>query len=143
MAAVSLPGVDVDKAQIAEVLVRCATGIDTKDWPLFRACWTDEVDVDYGDLGTYTDADAYAALVEQIHGGMGPTYHRLSNIAVDVDGDRASARSYVHAVLQGAPGDDNSWIEALGHYDDELVRTADGWRLTKRTTHMARIRNGS
>ncbi|WP_165827691.1 nuclear transport factor 2 family protein [Mycolicibacterium sp. GF69] len=130
---------DADKAQIAEVLIRYATGIDSKDWALFRTCWTDEVDIDYGDLGTFTDADAFTTLMEQIHGGMGQTYHRISNIVVDVQADRATARSYVHAVLMAVPGDTGSWIDALGHYDDELSRTADGWRIVKRTTNIARV----
>lgn len=137
--AVSLPDVDADKTQISEVLIRYATGIDAKDWALFRTCWTDEVDIDYGDLGTFTDADAFTELMEQIHGGMGATYHRLSNIAIHLDGDRATARSYVHAVLMAVPDDANSWIDALGHYDDELARTANGWRITKRTTNIARV----
>ncbi|ULE31791.1 nuclear transport factor 2 family protein [Mycobacterium sp. IDR2000157661] len=130
---------DADKAQITEVLIRYATGIDFKDWALFRTCWADEVDIDYGDLGRYTDPDEFTALMEQIHGGMGQTYHRIANPAVAVDGDRATARSYVHAVLQAVPDDTNSWIDALGHYDDELVRTAEGWRINKRTTNIARV----
>lgn len=130
---------DADKAQIAEVLIRYATGIDFKDWKLFRTCWADEVDIDYGDLGTFTDPDAFTSLMEQIHGGMGQTYHRLSNIVVDVDADRATARSYVRAVLQAVPDDGGSWIDALGHYDDELVRTSKGWRIAKRTTNIARV----
>lgn len=130
---------DADKAQIAEVLIRYATGIDFKDWKLFRTCWADEVDIDYGDLGIFTDPDAFTTLMEQIHGGMGQTYHRISNIVVDVDADRATARSYVRAVLQAVPDDGGSWIDALGHYDDELVRTADGWRIAKRTTNIARV----
>ncbi len=54
---------DADKAQIAEVLIRYATGIDSKDWPLFRSCWTDEVDVDYGELGHFTEPDAFTDLL--------------------------------------------------------------------------------
>lgn len=132
-----------DKAEIAEVLVRYATGIDFKDWALFRSCWTDEVDIDYGDLGTFTDADQFTELMKQIHGGMGQTYHRISNIVVDLDGDRATARSYVRAVLMAVPGDSNSWIDALGHYDDQLTRTADGWKINKRTTNIARVMSGA
>ncbi|MCT7660563.1 nuclear transport factor 2 family protein [Mycobacterium deserti] len=130
---------NADKAQIAEVLIRYATGIDSKDWALFRTCWTDEVDIDYGDLGRFTDAGEFTALMKQVHHGMGPTYHRISNAVIDVDGDRAAARSYVHAVLMAVPGDANSWIDALGHYDDELSRTDDGWRISKRTTNIARV----
>jgi 3-phenylpropionate/cinnamic acid dioxygenase small subunit len=131
--------VDADKAQITEVLIRYATGIDFKDWALFRTCWADDVDVDYGDLGRFTDPDEFTALMRQIHDGMGQTYHRISNPAIDVDADRATARSYVHAVLMAVPGDSTSWIDALGHYDDELARTADGWRIVKRTTNIARV----
>lgn len=134
---------DADKAQIAVVLIRYATGIDFKDWTLFRRCWADEVDIDYGDLGTYTDPDAFTTLMEQIHGGMGQTYHRISNIVVDVGADRATARSYVHAVLMAVPDDAGSWIDALGHYDDELIRTPEGWRIVKRTTNIARVMSAS
>ncbi len=130
---------DADKAQITEVLIRYATGIDSKDWALFRTCWTDEVDIDYGDLGTFTSADEFTTLMRQIHDGMGQTYHRISNPAVAVDGDRAVARCYVHALLMAVPGDSASWIDALGHYDDELVRASDGWRIVKRTTNIARV----
>jgi hypothetical protein len=135
--------VDDDKARIAEVLIRYATGIDFKNWPLFRACWADEIDVDYGDLGRFTSADEFTALMTQIHDGMGQTYHRISNLVIDVDGDRATARSYVHALLMAVPEDSSSWIDALGHYDDELVRTPDGWRIDKRTTHIARVQSGA
>jgi 3-phenylpropionate/cinnamic acid dioxygenase small subunit len=135
--------VDADKAQIADVLIRYATGIDFKDWALFRTCWTDDVDADYGDVGRFSGGDAITELMTQLHNGMGPTYHRLSNLAITVESDRATARSYVHAVLQAIPDDSASWVEALGHYDDELVRTPQGWRIARRTTHIARVLAGA
>lgn len=128
---------------IAEVLIRYATGIDFKDWRLFRTCWADDIDVDYGDLGHFTNVDDFTTLMTQIHDGMGQTYHRISNVVMDVDGDRATARSYVHALLMTIPGDSASWVDALGHYDDELVRTSNGWRIAKRTTNIARVRSGA
>ena len=133
---------DDDKGQIADVLIRYATGIDFKDWALLRTCWTDDVDADYGEVGRFSGVDAITDLMEQLHDNMGPTYHRLSNLAITVDGDRANARSYVFAHLQALPDNPASWVEALGHYDDELVRTPDGWRIAKRTTHIARVQSG-
>jgi hypothetical protein len=135
--------VDADKERIAEVLIRYATGIDSKDWPLLRSCWTEDVDADYGEVGRFSGADAITDLMKRLHGAMGPTYHRLSNFAVAVDGERATARSYVHALLQAIPDDAASWVEAVGHYDDELVRTADGWRIARRATKIARVRAGA
>jgi hypothetical protein len=134
--------VDADNVQITELLLRYATGIDSKNWPLFRSCWADEIDADYGELGTFADPGALTELFAQIHGPMGPTYHRLSNFAIDVDGDIATARTYVHAVLMVTPDDNGPWVDAIGHYDDELVRGPDGWRIRQRTARTPRILTG-
>jgi 3-phenylpropionate/cinnamic acid dioxygenase small subunit len=136
--------VDADNEQIAEVLVRYATGIDSKDWPLLRSCWTDDIDVDYQQLGRFTTADAFTDVMRQLHENMGPTYHRMSNfvIAVDEAGDRANVRSYVHAVLMLQPDDSTNWVDALGHYDDVFVRTPDGWRISERVSRTARTLTG-
>jgi hypothetical protein len=134
--------VDADKEQIAEVLIRYATGIDSKDWPLLRSCWTDEIDVDYQQLGRFTSADALTDVMRQLHENMGPTYHRMSNFVIAVDGDRATVRSYVQAVLMLQPDDSTNWVDALGHYDDVFVRTADGWRISERVSRTARTLTG-
>jgi 3-phenylpropionate/cinnamic acid dioxygenase small subunit len=133
---------DADKEQIAEVLIRYATGIDSKDWPLFRSCWTDEIDVDYQQLGCFTSADALTDVMRQLHENMGPTYHRMSNFVITVDGDRATVRSYVQAVLMLQPDDSTNWVDALGHYDDVFVRTPGGWRITERVSRTARTLTG-
>jgi 3-phenylpropionate/cinnamic acid dioxygenase small subunit len=134
--------VDADKEQIAEVLIRYATGIDSKDWPLFRSCWTDEIDADYQQLGRFSSADALTEVMTRLHENMGPTYHRLSNFVIAVDGDRATARSYVQAVLMLQPDDSTNWVDATGHYDDVLVRSAGGWRINKRVSRTARTLTG-
>jgi 3-phenylpropionate/cinnamic acid dioxygenase small subunit len=134
--------VDADKEQIAEVLIRYASGIDSKDWPLFRSCWTDEIDVDYQQLGRFTSADALTEVMTRLHENMGPTYHRLSNFVIAVDGDRATARSYVHAVLMLQPDDSTNWVDALGYYDDVFVRTQGGWRIRERLSRTARTLAG-
>jgi 3-phenylpropionate/cinnamic acid dioxygenase small subunit len=131
-----------DQEQIAEVLIRYATGIDSKNWPLLRSCWTDEIDVDYQQLGRFTNPDALTDLMAQLHQNMGPTYHRMSNFVINVDGDRATVRSYVHAVLMLRPGDSTNWVDALGHYDDVFVRTRDGWRIRERVSTTARTLTG-
>jgi hypothetical protein len=136
------PNPDEDKAAIVDVLTRYATGIDFKDWAMFRSCWTDEVDLDYGEVGHFTDPDAFTELFAQVHNPMGPTYHRLSNFVVATDGDAATARTYVHAVLMVTPGDNAGWVDVVGHYDDELVRGADGWRIRRRVTHTSRMLTG-
>tara|TARA_R110001599_G_scaffold250253_2_gene450102 strand:- start:45 stop:467 length:423 start_codon:yes stop_codon:yes gene_type:complete len=55
--------------------------------------------------------------------------HHITNPLIDVDGDSATARSYfaVHSNI----GPDHS-----GTYDDQLVRTADGWRFSHRRVRI-------
>jgi hypothetical protein len=64
------------------------------------------------------------------HAGMGPSPHRISNAAITVTGDRASARTYVDMV--GMSPDGASGVTSIGRYDDELVRMDGGWRITRR-----------
>jgi hypothetical protein len=80
--------------------------------------------------------------MRKLHDDMGPTYHRLSNFAIHVEGDRATVRSYVQAVLMLRPGDSTNWVDALGHYDDVFVRTPDGWRIKQRVSRTARTLTG-
>ncbi|MEX0665975.1 MAG: nuclear transport factor 2 family protein [Acidimicrobiia bacterium] len=127
-----------DREQIHDVLVRYATGIDTKSWPLFRTCFTADVHADYGDTGVWDGVDAITEYMTGAHEHMIATQHMMSNFVIDVDGDTASAASYVHVVLT-LTEDPLRWVEAVGHYADELVRAADGWRICNRTYSMTRL----
>ena len=126
-----------DREQIVETLVRYATGIDTRDWPLFRTVFTEDCVLDYGDIGSWTGADAVTEFMEQSHAMAGHTMHRLSNHAITIDGDTATARTYIDGLILGP--DNNSGVNAVGFYDDELVRTDDGWRVARRKFTTVRI----
>ena len=128
-------GTDADA--VRDVLVRYATAIDTRDWTLLRSCFTDDAETDYGESGSWRDVDGLTAFMEAAHAGFGPTNHMLSNFVIDVDGDRARATTYVHAVLVFAD-DPSAWVDSVGRYDDTLVRTVDGWRIDRRRTRLTR-----
>lgn len=128
------------KQDIGELLVRYCTGIDQRDWELFRACFTDDCHADYGDVGMWESAGAITEFMTATHAGMGHTLHRLSNVAVTVAGDTAEARSYVDAILMSADG--HSGLNACGWYDDALARTAGGgWRIARRHFTMVHFRS--
>ena len=131
-----------DRDEIVEVLIRYATAIDQKDWSLFKSCWAEDVVADYGQLGHFTDVEALTDVFRAAHDPMGPTYHRMSNFVLEVAGDRATVRSYFHAVLMLNPGDSGNWIDTVGHYDDAFIRTAQGWRISQRAVHIARLMTG-
>jgi uncharacterized protein (TIGR02246 family) len=123
---------DVQTRQdVADVLVRYATGIDRRDWTLFRSCFTDDCDADYGDIGHWHGADEITAWMERTHAPCGPTLHRISNPTVTRQGDGVVARSYVDALVLGPDG--TTGFRAVGHYDDELRSGDGGWRIARRT----------
>lgn len=115
---------------ITDVLLRYATGIDRRDWELFRTCFTADVVADYEGIATWRGVDEITAFMAEVHAGMGHTLHSLSNMAIDVRGDTATARTYVDNTNMMPDG--RSGTHAIGYYDDELVRTDDGWRIARR-----------
>ena len=128
-----------DHDLITDVIVRYATGIDTKNWPLFRTCFTEDVQADYGQgVGSWSDVDGITEYMEVMHKDMLDTKHFLSNFAIDVSGDTASASTYVHAILV-VTDEPPMWYEPVGRYEDRLVRTTEGWRISHRIFHPTRM----
>jgi hypothetical protein len=62
--------------------------------------------------------DAYPHLVHHVHGTL-----------AEVDGDRASSRSYCSEWGRDTSGQD---VHMSGVYSDDLVRTPSGWRFSGR-----------
>lgn len=119
-----------DRQDISDVLLRFTSGIDARDWALFRSAFVDDCHVDLGPFGSFDGVDAITEFETASHAGAGHTVHRLTNHVIAVDGDQACARTYVDAWIMSA--DNTSGFNAIGIYDDTLVRTADGWRITRR-----------
>ena len=126
-----------DRQEISDLLVRYATGIDSRDWPLFRTVFTDDCHLDYGEIGVWNGVDEVTNFMDQTHAMAGDTMHRLTNQAIAVGGDKASARTYVDAVIMF--GGNQAGVNALGFYDDEIVRTPDGWRIARRRFTQVRV----
>jgi 3-phenylpropionate/cinnamic acid dioxygenase small subunit len=126
-----------DRQDISEVLLRYATGIDRREWPLFRTAFTDDCELDYGEIGTWHGVDAVTAFMETSHAMAGHTMHRLTNQVITVDGDRAEARTYVDGLIMF--GEAGSGVNAIGFYDDEIVRTEGGWRIARRRFTPVRV----
>ncbi|MFF5010468.1 nuclear transport factor 2 family protein [Streptomyces phaeochromogenes] len=122
-------------AAVGEVLVRYATGIDRRDWELFRTCFTEDCQVDYGKMPTgevlqWTRAEDITVWMEAAHRDMGHTLHRITNQRVERDGDRVTACCYVDVLLTAQDG--QLIMKGAGFYNDCLVETTDGWKIAER-----------
>jgi len=124
-----------DRAEIQDVIVRYGWAIDTKDWDLLDTCFTADAEVDYssnpgGKKGPYTQIRSW---LEKMISAFPVTQHLMSNIAVELDGDRATTRTMV-TNPQGAATREGPlhFFYVGGRYDDDFVRTADGWKIARR-----------
>jgi len=117
-------------ARVTEVLVRYASGIDGRDWELFRTCFTEDCDVDYGTIGHWQGVEEVTTWMAATHDQVGPTLHRISNVMVTSRAGGALARSYVHAIVTMPDG--AAAVHAYGHYVDDFVESAGDWKIARR-----------
>jgi ketosteroid isomerase-like protein len=120
-----------DELAIRQVLSRYTVACDTKDWDLLDSCFLPAAAIEYESLQAFPDG--YAGLRKSTIRTLGllvGTQHLQGNLHVSLDGDRATAVSYVQATHVGTDG--RSWVTG-GRYDDQLVRTGSGWRIAART----------
>lgn len=126
-----------DESAICKLLLRYATGIDTRDWPLFRTCFSQDCEADYGSFGRWRGPREITDYMEAAHRQMGATLHRITNIVVENCNDEMRARSYVDAILT-EPTQGGITHRATGYYDDTLVRTSGGWKISRRRFTMVK-----
>ena len=124
-----------DRAEISDVIVRYGWAIDTKDWELLDTCFTADAEVDYssnpgGKKGPYKQIRSW---LEKMISAFPITQHLMSNIDAKLDGDRATCRTMVTNPQGAATKEGGLHFFFVGaRYDDQLVRTADGWRIKLR-----------
>ena len=133
-----------DRLEIQDLLVRYTRAIDTKDWALLDRCFTPDAHVDYvssgGIAGKYPEVRAWLEKALAVFPAM---MHFIGNTTLELDADRARARTYVINPM-GFPKPDGSFqvFTVCAHYVDELVRTAEGWRIAQRVEEQV-LREGS
>lgn len=112
---------------ILNALANHSRGVDRADANLLGSAYHDDATVDYGFY-----AGPAATLVDILASAQKtalPTLHRTSNCWIKVDGQHATAESYVIAYVEEA--DLQRWV--MGRYLDRLECRNGDWRLTHRT----------
>ena len=119
-----------DHVAITELLNRYAFTIDDQTWDDLLDVFTDSCRADYGQFGTFDTAQAVADWMRGAHVGL-TSHHALANISVKVDGERATARSYVTVTILASAA--SSMLRTGGEYRDVLTRVDGRWRIAERT----------
>jgi ketosteroid isomerase-like protein len=122
----------VDRAQITDVITTYAVATDARDWKRWGELMTDDVTIDLGVAGSFSGRDAVVKLVADGLADVDRTQHMITMLAIRIDGDTAHVRAILqtlHIVHQTGQADLS--LLGRGAYEFDLIRTADGWRITR------------
>lgn len=125
---------DTDKQAIAEVINLYSVALDTRSWDLFEDIFTADVIADYCHVLRWTDLASFVRDFTPMHEDTAGHQHSLGVPQIVVEGDRAWALTYGRFnVFRASPAVEATDMSQGGAtYDDELIRTARGWRIRKR-----------
>jgi len=115
------------------VVNRYATGIDRRDWKLFRSCFADEVELDFtswagGEVRT-SDADSWTSGVASGLTGFDATQHISSNHVHSINGAEATCVSYMIANHHAVEDGERMMHSIGGYYTNRLRKTPQGWKI--------------
>ena len=125
-----------DRRAIEDLLVSYARAVDSRDGKALAACFASDAAATFSGMPAGTGGEAIAEFLLSTLGAPDrPTTHVVSNVGVELHGDRASAIS--NAVVYGIRGTPEQLRLRGISYHDELLRTSDGWRIQRRTHAVA------
>jgi hypothetical protein len=129
-----------DRMEIADLMVRYAHAVDTRDWTLFRELFTGDATVDYGAFGgPKGSVEEVVTFLDSVLPLFTATQHLVANCAIALDGDRATVRTMCHnpMALRGGAGEKPGLLLCGLWYRDTVLRTPRGWRISERAEDKA------
>ena len=120
-----------DERAIADVTIAYCWAIDNHEWDVLRkSVFLSDATANLG-----SELVGVEPIIDRCNGALGrldTSQHMVSNHQIAIDGDSATCRCYFHAqhVRKAAEGGPNYVV--AGIYADQLVRTANGWRIKHR-----------
>lgn len=124
-----------DRLAITDLFTKYALAIDTSQYDLLDEVFAPDADIDYSAMGgahlPFAEMKPWLEkTITNVHAKM----HLLGNISVKVTGDTAIASAYLFNAMAFTA---DSTMLIGGKYNDTLVRTHHGWRVTSRQLDMS------
>lgn len=124
-----------DQKAIERLLVDYGRTLDNRDFAAYSQLFATNGEWK-GALGSYRGPAAIRTAMEKIFTDAaadipkGRNFHVMSNFVIDIQGDRATARStFIFYKLEGS----KPQAEVAGRYEDVLIRESGAWRFLQRS----------
>lgn len=123
-----------DRLEIEDLMVRYSHAVDTHQWDLLDEIFTPDAHIDYTAMGGPAgDLEATKKFLATVMPNFPAFQHMIGNSAIDVDGDRATARTMCHNPMMMAGPDGRQTLMLCGlWYHDTFARIDGTWRIRQR-----------
>lgn len=123
----------LDEQAIVAVALRYCRALDTNDWASLADVFLPDATAVLGGPPELNGLDEITARCSSALAPLDDSQHMVSNHEVEIDSDTATHRCYLQAqhIRRDAEGGPNYIV--AGRYEDRMLRTGDGWRITHRT----------
>ncbi|MGB0970349.1 MAG: nuclear transport factor 2 family protein [Mycobacterium sp.] len=125
-----------DRFEIQQLLIDYSTAIDQRRFDDLDVVFTSDAYIDYrvsgGIEGHFPQVKAW---LKEVLPNFPAYFHMLGNIDIRITGDSATSRAvcFNPIVMGGDSGQSSTQIYFVGiWYVDEFIRTAHGWRMSRR-----------
>ena len=127
-----------DELAIGRVLVEYSARQDARDYAGYAALFAKNGEWVNG-KNVYKGREAILKMLVDLYGAPpagyvnNESYHITTNPQIDVNGDRATARSRHLLVMRGPRGEPTPAL--AGRYEDELIREDGKWKILRRVDY--------
>lgn len=132
MASAPEPQALADRQAITDLIYRYCRAVDRLDVPLGHSIWNAGSHADYGPDVYQGDGPGAIDLICAQHARTLGHSHQVTNILIDLDGDRAGSESYCTATLRVGQGGAVRQIMVWTRYVDTWSRRDGRWGLDRR-----------
>lgn len=117
--------------EIDRQLVAYCRAMDRCDAELGLSVFHTDAVLDYGDIYR-GDAGGFIDFTITSHARLDAHLHRISNVTISVDGDRAGSETYVDAVFRMSHDGAALEMRTAGRYIDRWEKRAERWAISRR-----------
>lgn len=123
-----------DRHAITDLIYRYCRAVDRMDAELGYSIWHADGTADYGEDVYQGSGHGFIDFVNGQHGHTLGHSHQVTNIILELDGDRAASESYHFAGLRIQRGEQVFEITVRGRYIDRWSKRDGRWGIDHRIT---------
>lgn len=121
-----------DKQAITELIRTYCRAVDRLDVPLGHSIWHEDGYADYGENDYQGPGKGVIDRICQQHLHLTSHSHQVTNILIEIDGDKAASESYVYGTMRTDQDGKVMQIGVWGRYLDRLEKQGGRWGIVHR-----------